>query len=163
MDYLIPVAIAVFSAVAAILALEARRMVYGAISLALFFAGLSLFFFYLDLPYLAVFQLIVYVGAIAVLIMFTVMIVGEKETKEGRLSLLLLGVLGFITIVGSFVFAIEYFSSLPVAQTAPSFNFIDLSKAVVSQYGLLLIVLACLLTASAYGAITLARREEVQK
>ena len=59
----------------AIVALESREIVYGAVGLAGSLFGVAAFFFLLDAPYVAVFQITVYVGAVAVLIIFTVMLV----------------------------------------------------------------------------------------
>lgn len=159
MDIIIPVALIIFSSAAAVLSLESKSLVYGAISLALFFLGLSLFFFYLGLAYLAIFQVAVYVGAIAVLIMFTVMVVGESEVKDRNSAFLLLGVLGAMMITGSFLFGIGYLESLSIYRLEPSFSLSDLSIWVIQNYGLIIIALALLLTSAAYGAIALARRE----
>jgi NADH:ubiquinone oxidoreductase subunit 6 (subunit J) len=81
-------AILAFTVLTAIIALESRSLVYGAISLGGFFLGLALFFFYLGLFYLGIFQLLVYVGAVSVLILFAVMVVGEPSKKPlpGRLG-----------------------------------------------------------------------------
>ncbi|MDG6939061.1 MAG: NADH-quinone oxidoreductase subunit J [Nitrososphaerota archaeon] len=159
MDYIVPLALMAFSSAAALFSLESKSLVYGAIALAVFFLGLSLFFFYLDLPYLAIFQLAVYVGAIVVLIMFTVMIVGDKQTREGRAPLVVLGALGFVSMITSFAYAMEYFGSLDLVPSAQPFSMASLSAAIVQNYGAVILVLACLLTASAYGAIALARKE----
>lgn len=158
-DILIPVVLVAFSSVAALFSLESKSLVYGAISLAMFFVGLSLFFFYLGLPYLAIFQLAIYVGAIAVLIMFTVMVVGEGASGEGRPRLIVLGLLGFVAIVSSLYFALSYFGSVSTTQTPPGFSMQLLTSALIDHYGLLVIVLGLLLTAAAYGAVALARRE----
>jgi len=83
MDYIIPLVLLTYTSIMALLSLESRSLVYGAISLAGFFIGLSLFFFLLNLPYLGVFQLLVYVGAISVLILFAVMVIGEHQ-KAGE-------------------------------------------------------------------------------
>jgi NADH:ubiquinone oxidoreductase subunit 6 (subunit J) len=84
LDYLLPLIILAFTSLTALLALESRSLVYGAISLGGFFLGLSIFFFYLNLFYLAVFQLLVYVGAVSVLILFAVMVIGEPSKLPPR-------------------------------------------------------------------------------
>ena len=63
----------------AIAALEAKEIIYGAVGLAASFFGVASLFFLLDSPFVAVFQITVYVGAVAVLVLFTVMLV-----REGR-------------------------------------------------------------------------------
>src|SRR5713226_2857909 len=104
----------------AIVALEAREIVYGAIGLAGSLFGIAAFFFLLDAPYVAVFQITVYVGAIAVLILFTVMLVRhEKWMKEVTYSLgRLFGILAAVAIAATFAlsFAASRLSDLPTQQ-----------------------------------------------
>jgi NADH:ubiquinone oxidoreductase subunit 6 (subunit J) len=104
MDYLVPLIILAFTLLMALLALESRSLVYGAISLGGFFIGLSLFFFYLNLYYLAVFQLLVYVGAISVLILFAVMVIGEPSERPPHGRRGGLGFLGGLLLALSAVF-----------------------------------------------------------
>jgi NADH-quinone oxidoreductase subunit J len=159
LDFIIPIILVIFSSVAAILSLESRSLVYGAVSLAIFFLGLSLFFFYLGLTYLAIFQVAVYVGAIAVLIMFTVMVVGEGQGRKRSIPLLGMGLLGGAIIIASFLMGISYFFSLPNPSVQPSFTLASLAKDIMGNYGLVVFILALLLTSAAYGAVALARRE----
>src|SRR3712207_5803676 len=79
------IAVAVLTVGTAILALEARELIYGAIALAISMLGIAGFFLLLDAPFVAMFQIAVYVGAVAVLIIFTVMLVRTQAlftTKE---------------------------------------------------------------------------------
>ena len=69
------IAIAVMTIGSAIVALESRELVYGAIALAISMLGVAGFFLILDSPFVAMFQITVYVGAVAVLVIFTVMLV----------------------------------------------------------------------------------------
>src|SRR5579885_1517988 len=69
---------------AAIYSLESRQVVYGAISLAFSFLGVAGLFILLDATFVALFQIIVYVGAVAVLILFTVMLVTKEVEREAR-------------------------------------------------------------------------------
>jgi len=159
LDFIIPIILIIFSSIAAILSLESRSLVYGAISLAIFFLGLSLFFFYLGLTYLAIFQIAVYVGAIAVLIMFTVMVVGEGQRRERSIPLFGMGLLGGAIILASFLMGITYFFTLPNPASQPSFTLASLARYIMDNYGLAVFILALLLTSAAYGAVALARRE----
>ena len=69
-------AIAVLTIGSAIAALELRSLIYGSIALMGTLGGIAGFFILLDSPFVAMFQLAVYVGSIAVLILFTVMLPG---------------------------------------------------------------------------------------
>ena len=77
------IAMMVVTVGSAIFALEAEEIIYGAIGLAGSLFGVATLFFLLNAPYVAVFQVAVYIGAVAVLILFTVMLVRqEKWAKE---------------------------------------------------------------------------------
>jgi NADH-quinone oxidoreductase subunit J len=81
------VATAVLTIGAAIVALESRELIYGGIALAISMLGVAGFFLLLDSPFVAMFQITVYVGAVAVLVIFTVMLVRTQELfskKEDR-------------------------------------------------------------------------------
>ena len=69
------IATAVLTIGAAIVALESRELIYGGIALAISMLGVAGFFLLLDSPFVAMFQITVYVGAVAVLVIFTVMLV----------------------------------------------------------------------------------------
>src|SRR4029078_12477146 len=93
------VGIAVLTIGTSILALESKELIYGAIALALSMLGIAGFFLLLDAPFVAMFQIAVYVGAVAVLIIFTVMLVRtqalfttkeEKKRKGAVIALMLI-------------------------------------------------------------------------
>src|SRR5437667_10191693 len=106
-------ALATVTVASSILALEARDLVYGAAALGIAFLGMAGLFFLLDASYVGAFQIAVYIGAVVVLILFTVMLVGpqlgEPPIELKRLSLLtallvslLLGTAGSLTSAAAF-------------------------------------------------------------
>jgi len=64
-----------------------RHPVYSALYLVLTFLGLSVFFLQLQAPFLAAVQVIVYAGAIMVLFLFVIMLLGEDKPMEGEARL----------------------------------------------------------------------------
>src|SRR6188472_1008166 len=78
------IATAVLTIGAAIVALESRELIYGGIALAISMLGVAGFFLLLDSPFVAMFQITVYVGAVAVLVIFTVMLVRTQELFSKR-------------------------------------------------------------------------------
>src|SRR5713101_6883954 len=84
--------IAAATVIGAILAIEARDLVYGAAALGITFLGVAGLFILLDATYVAAFQIAVYIGAVVILILFTVMLVGpakgEAPIELKRVSLL---------------------------------------------------------------------------
>ena len=78
------IGVAVLTIGSAILALESRELIYGAIALAISMLGIAGFFLLLDSPFVAMFQITVYVGAVAVLVIFAVMLVRTQELFVAR-------------------------------------------------------------------------------
>src|SRR4030042_4401573 len=98
------IAVAVMTIGSAIVALESKELIYGAIALAISMLGIAGFFLLLDSPFVAMFQITVYVGAVAVLVIFTVMLVrtqdlfsakDDKGRKAGGIILMILIMGGF--------------------------------------------------------------------
>jgi NADH-quinone oxidoreductase subunit J len=150
--------------IGAIMALQAKELIYGAIALAISFIGIAGFFALLDAPYLAMLQIAIYVGAVVVLILFTIMLVrrerGEEMDKrtdaaEGSMGLWLAGLLalaisGVVALAGT---------SLPTQAPAASLPVSDLGPALTLQYPVPLVILALLLSAALLGALVLAKVE----
>jgi NADH:ubiquinone oxidoreductase subunit 6 (subunit J) len=81
------IGVAVLTVGSAIVSLESRELIYGAIALAISMMGIAGFFLLLDSPFVAMFQIAVYVGAVAVLVIFTVMLVRTQalfSTKQDK-------------------------------------------------------------------------------
>jgi len=75
--------ILVILVVFAILAIEARSLVYCAISLAIMSVALGALFILLGAPYVGVFQIAVYAGAITIILLATISLVAPQEEGEG--------------------------------------------------------------------------------
>ena len=149
----------------AIVALEAREIVYGAIGLAGSLFGVAALFFLLDAPYVAVFQITVYVGAVAVLIIFTVMLVRqERWMKEVSYSLgRLVGILTAAAIAAalSIAWSASGLGSVP-AQPSQA-TFVQIGQLISTNLSPALEVLALVLSASVLAAITLAKVERADE
>ncbi len=152
--------LAVVTVGSAILALESREVVYGAVALALSFLGVAGFFALLDAVFLAMFQLTVYVGAIAVLILFTVMVVRREQwlqTKEGVHRAVGIGAAILVALSLGYI---VYTSSLAQVQPAlPQAPFTLIGPEVLSEYGLVLVTLSLVLASAVIGAVVLAKLE----
>jgi NADH:ubiquinone oxidoreductase subunit 6 (subunit J) len=138
--------------------LEAKEIVYGAISLAVMLLSIAGFFILLDAPFVAMFQIIVYVGAVAVLILFTVMLVRrEKWLKVEGGSLQTTGIISALTV--GFVFGLFLLNTTlgSVEATGEAASTFEIGVVLVSEYWAALEVLALLLAASLIGALMLAR------
>jgi NADH:ubiquinone oxidoreductase subunit 6 (subunit J) len=147
----------------AIVALEADEIVYGAIGLAGSLFGVATMFFLLNAPYVAVFQVTVYVGAIAVLILFTVMLVRqEKWAKEVAPTSLtrLVGALTGVAIAGTLAFAAVASNFSGETDLQNTAGYLQIGQLISTGYAPVLEVLALVLAASVVGALTLSRADK---
>lgn len=148
---------------AAILALESREIVYGAISLAVMLLAMAGFFILLEAPFVAMFQIIVYVGAVAVLILFTVMLVRREKWLKGEAGgLQTVGIISGLTVAFAFGLLLLNTTFGSVVAVGEAASFLEIGTVLVTEYWAALEVLALLLAASLIGALMLARidREE---
>jgi NAD(P)H-quinone oxidoreductase subunit 6 len=150
----------------AIVALEAEEIVYGAIGLAGSLFGVATLFFFLNAPYVAVFQIAVYIGAVAVLILFTVMLVRQekwaKEVKPKSLTTVA-GVLTGLAITVALALAVFASSISGLVDLNNSATFVDIGTLISTSDSPVLELLALVLAASVVAALTLSkveRREE---
>ncbi len=148
----------------AILALESTEIVYGAIALSGSLFGVAAFFFLLNAPYVGVFQITVYVGAVAVLILFTVMLVRqEKWMKEASYSVdRVVGMLIGLAIVGTLTLAYTASKLYDITTQEGNATFLQIGQLISTSLAPVLQILALVLAVSVIGALTLAKvdREE---
>ena len=154
--------IAVLTIGGAIAALELRSLIYGSIALMGMLGGIAGFFVMLDSPFLSMFQIAVYVGSIAVLILFTVMLVKRelifKKIEDPRRKFAGIGLM-LITMVA--VGAVILDSGIHTITTGEDpVDFRDIGVDFLTYYWPALILMAFILAGSVMGALVLARRED---
>ncbi len=157
-------ALSVITIGSAIAALEMRSLIYGSIALMGSLGGIAGFFLLLDAPFVALFQLAVYVGSIAVLILFTVMLVKRelifKKIEDKRRKFAGIGLmLVLMTALG----AIFIDSGIKTITTdEPPVDFRDIGADFVIYYWPALILMGLILASTVTGALVLARRVDVE-
>ena len=156
-------ALSVLTIGSAIAALEMRSLIYGSIALMGTLGGIAGFFLLLDSPFVALFQIAVYVGSIAVLILFTVMLVKRelifKKIEDRRRKFAGIGLM-LILMVGLGSLIID--SGLRTIHTdEPAIDFRDIGEDFVTYYWPALVLMALILAGAVTGALVLARREDV--
>lgn len=157
--------LAAVTLLAAIMALQAKELIYGAISLAISFIGIAGFFVFLDAPYLAMLQIAIYVGAVVVLILFTIMLVRREEMEEvtdrpeggeGAVGLWIAGLLA-VSIAGVAALAGP---NLPTTPPPADLPVAGLGPVLALDYPVPLVILALLISAALLGALVLAKLEK---
>lgn len=154
--------VAFLTVIFAILALEARELVYGAVALSLSFLGVAAIFVLLDSLFIAIFQVLVYVGSIAVLIVFVIMLVRRDKwitVKGGNER-----IFGFVAAILLFS-TMAYFSlSTGLAEQYPNpssiANFYEIGSQLINDYWLILQLTGLVLAVSIVGALTMAKFEK---
>jgi NADH:ubiquinone oxidoreductase subunit 6 (subunit J) len=156
-------ALSVLTIGGAIAALELRSLIYGSIALMGTLGGVAGFFFLLDSPFVALFQIAVYVGSIAVLILFTVMLVKRelifKKIEDPRRKFAGIGLM--LVIMISLGAVILDSGIKQITTDEPAVDFRDIGADFLLYYWPALILMALILAGSVTGALVLAKREDV--
>lgn len=144
----------------AVMTVTARNLIHAAIFLAVTLAGIGAVFLVLHADFLALVQVVVYVGAIAVLFLFGLMLTRApvgREALDSRNRSLALGVSSalFVVLAGLIVHSFGDAPALPV--TGPGIA--ELGEAIFSVWVFPFELASMLLLAALVGAILLARRE----
>lgn len=153
-------ALAVGGALAAILL---KNLVHAALALTLAFLGLALLFLRLDAQFAGFAQILVYIGAVAILVVFAILLTrGSDLPREGVFSKTWL--VGLMIAAGVFAILgwadLESARWLPRSAAAPNVTVNDIGQALMGRYVLPLEIVAVLLTAAMLGAVIVAMHEK---
>jgi NADH-quinone oxidoreductase subunit J len=140
-----------------------KNTVHCALALSVAFTGMALLFLNLDAQFAGFAQFMVYVGAVAILVVFAILLTKGSETpKDGVFSRTwLVGV-----VIAAAVFAvlgwavISSVKALPHEAAVPDVSVLQIGNALVSRYVLPLEIVAVLLTAAMIGAVIVALHEK---
>lgn len=152
---------------AAIGILFARKAVHAALLLAVVMIGLAIMYALQDAPFLFAVQIIVYTGAILMLFLFVLMLVGVDasdsvvETIKGqRLMATVVGLLfGAVIVVGAAQVSVGAVTGLDEANAEG--NVPALAQLLFSNYVFAFEATSALLITAAIGAMVLAHRERL--
>lgn len=159
-------ALGIIVVLAAILALEAKELIYGAISLGVMLTGIAGLYLLLNATLVAMFQITIYIGAIIVLILFTVVLVrripGEHQEQERPIEKIIAVIAG-VTLFGGVasIFLAYQSAASSVEQDYNATSVQNIANLLIGQngYGPVLLVFALIITSSLLGALTLAKSE----
>jgi NADH-quinone oxidoreductase subunit J len=143
-----------------------RNLVHCALAMAVAFSGVAALYLQLDAEFVGFAEILVYVGAIAILIVFAILLTRSGETPEK--SVLTSGWLAGVA-VSAMVFtllgwAVLTSSALPKEiATAPVAPVKSIGDALMSKFVLPLEIVGLVLTAAMIGAVIIALKEEPKK
>ena len=147
-----------------------RKAVYSALSMAFAMINLAVLYASLDAPFLFAIQIIVYTGAVLMLFLFVLMLVGVDtpdslvETIKGQRILSALGALGLLALL---VFAIGGAvvgqpATMDGATVAAGGNVQGVAQLLFGRYVWVFELTSALLITAAVGAMILAHAERVK-
>lgn len=152
--------LAIMTLLGAIGAMNLGRLVYCALSLVVCFLGLAGLYLQLNAQFVGFVQVLVYVGAVAILIMFAMLLTKnadtERQNEESKGFVIGAGVAGLVFIV----FAAAILKSATrgqVANAGAEAPVKQIGMALMETYVIPLEALALLLTAALIGAVVVAQ------
>jgi NADH-quinone oxidoreductase subunit J len=153
------IVIAIFTLSGALAAACLRKLIHAALCLVVAFIGLAAFYFLLGAEFVGLVQVFVYVGAVAVLIVFTILLTrrDDEETTGFNWS----GALVAVVVFAGLVWTILKTSSVSVV--APAIEALTVKRigeVLMTSYVWPLQCVGLLLTAALIGALVLVMEEK---
>ena len=147
----------------AVAAMSLRNLVHSVLALTLAFAGLAAVYLQLGAQFLGLAQILVYVGAVAILIVFAVLL--TRDTEASSQSVVTSSWVGSGTVVlaifGILAWAIRHSMTARLAiLPQPEASMQQIGSALMLRFALPLEIIGLLLTVALIGAVTLAMREK---
>jgi NADH-quinone oxidoreductase subunit J len=165
--------LALVAIVTALGMLLSRNAVYSALFLVLNFVTVAIFYLLLGAPFIAMTQITVYAGAIMVLFLFVIMLLGAEALPQTNVlpwqKPLAVGLAVVLAAEGTFLLISKARPAGDILQPADAVNTMDnlqqLGMALFTQYLLPFEVVSILLLVAMVGAIVLTHKERkgVQK
>ncbi len=142
--------------VGALFAVRLRNLVHGVFSLLVFFAALAGLFLLLMAEFIAAVQVLVYIGAVGILLLFAIMLTERVTGDDARRVSSRGWFWGLVAAIAVFVVlllpAIQQ-TDLPKTAQPVELSVKQLGKQLMNPYAVTLEVLALLLTAALIGAV----------
>ena len=151
--------IAILTLAGALAAASLPKLIHAALSFAVTFIGIAAFFFLLGAEFVGLVQIFVYIGAVAVLIVFTILLTRRDDEKDRGFNWS--GVVIAIAVFGGLLWAIFKTQSLSIA--APQIEALTVKRigeVLMTGFVWPLQCIGLLLTAALIGALILVMEEK---
>jgi NADH:ubiquinone oxidoreductase subunit 6 (subunit J) len=154
---------AILTVAGAAAAMGLRNLVHSVLALTLAFAGLAAVYLQLGAQFVGFAQILIYVGAVAILIVFAVLL--TRDTEAIRQSIIDRSWIGGGTVVlaifGILAWAIRHSTTSQRAiLPQPETSIQQIGNALMLRFVLPLEIIGLLLTVALIGAVTIAMREK---
>jgi NADH:ubiquinone oxidoreductase subunit 6 (subunit J) len=153
------IVIAILTLAGALAAASLTKLIHAALSLVVAFVGITAFFFLLGAEFVGLVQVFVYIGAVAVLIVFTILLTRREEETTGGFNWG--GVVVAVAVFGGLTWAILQTPAL--GNTTPEIEALTVKRigeVLMTDYVWPLQCVGLLLTAALIGALILVMEEK---
>ena len=153
------IVIAIFTLSGALAAACLRKLIHAALCLVVAFIGLAAFYFLLGAEFVGLVQIFVYVGAVAVLIVFTILLTRREEEESSGFNWP--GVLVAIAVLAGLVWSIWKTPLIGLSESAiEPLTVKRIGEVLMTNYVWPLQCVGLLLTAALIGALVLVMEEK---
>jgi NADH-quinone oxidoreductase subunit J len=147
-------------------AVTLRNTVHCALALTAAFAGLAFFFLQLDAQFAGFAQILIYIGAVAILVVFAILLTRNSESGAGgifsRTWLAGLAIAAAVFAVLAWA-VLQSVPAFPLWSPSPPVTVHDIGAALMGRYVLPLEIVALLLTSALIGAVIVAMHEKKER
>jgi NADH-quinone oxidoreductase subunit J len=151
--------IAIMTLAGALAAATLPKLIHAGLCLVVAFVGLAAFFFLLGAEFVGLVQVFVYIGAVAVLIVFTILLTRRDLDKPDKFNWG--GVIVAIAVFGGLFWAILQTPSIAIAAAQiPPLTVKRIGEVLMTDYVWPLQCVGLLLTAALIGALVLVMEEK---
>jgi len=158
--------IAVLTLASAVAAVSLRNLVHCVLMLTVTFAGLAAFYLQLDAQFVGFAQVLVYIGAVTILVMFAILLTRSGEPPRQSLfsATWVVGV-GIAVAVFGLLSGLILSSRIltRVIRPPPEMSVCQIGEQLMTKFVLPLEVIGLLLTAALIGAVIIAMQEKDRK
>jgi NADH-quinone oxidoreductase subunit J len=155
--------LSVLTIVGAAAALTLRNLVHCVLALMLAFVGLAGLYLQLDAQFIGFAQILVYIGAVAILIVFAILLTRGAESPSQSIVSPSWAISSVVSVVVFGVLAWTIRSSVAthhLIPPQPEATVKQIGNALMSRFALPLEVIGLLLTAALVGAVTIAMQDK---
>jgi NADH-quinone oxidoreductase subunit J len=152
--------------VSALLVITCKNPINSALALVMTFFCLATYYVMLDAPFMAAVQVMVYAGAIMVLIVFTIMLLNIRvdATKKHSHKLILGSIIGFFTLINTVYLLLKSHVAVPTGVYSPDMirqigHTQLIGKEMFTNFLLPFEITSILLLVAIVGAVILAKKK----
>jgi NADH-quinone oxidoreductase subunit J len=161
-EFLAFMALALVAVIGGVLLLNLSKVIHMVVALVFTFVSIAGIFVLLSAEFVAAVQILIYAGAITIIMLFGIMLTRHDDTSEAtgskwRKFALFLGVLGF---AGAFYFGIYNLEIAQMPNTLHENNTMQIGETLYSKFVIPFELMSVLLLVALIGSIMLAKKDD---